>query len=377
MIKKIVKQFKQGTAIYSIRRALKQISGLVSSNRHSVDSEKEAILLLLRQLKRWINTNSDNQVLLVTDQSTLSRKIEFYLCNHRIRYIKTAINSIDQLSNSDIETVACIAAGFFDPKQLTRLGKCLSQHPLLYDIPFEFSIIPRVCNEALLKYDNQKCSSYISPLLIDDIDYLKIYESSRQYFDLKCSIRDYMDICQLLKQIIDRNIDGDLAEFGSYKGHSGYLISQTLNKLSRNTDKLLYMFDMFDKFPTENVGIDAFWNQSHYVDYRDVKSKFIDVDNVVLVKGDFTDTFGATDIEKLCFVFIDCDTYRGTKFLLNKIYDDYLSDGGIIVLEDYGHGPLLGNRVAYHEYFDSRNDCFKFFSQFSGFQIIIKMETKT
>jgi predicted O-methyltransferase YrrM len=179
-----------------------------------------------------------------------------------------------------------------------------------------------------------------------------------------------MDLCQLLQVTFARHIEGDVAEFGSFKGHSGYLIARIMRHM--NVSKRLFMFDMFDKFPEETVGVDAFWNNTHSVNYEEVKTKFNTFENVTLVKGDFTETFSKSGINNLCFVYIDCDSYRGTKFLLETIYERHLNDNGVIVLEDYGHGPLLGNRVAFHEFFDARKDCFKFFSQFSGFQFVVK-----
>ncbi len=277
---------------------------------------------------------------------------------------------IEQVTRNHVKHTACIIAGFVDPKLLTKLGSQLSKHPFLSEIPFEFAVIPANSYSTLLNHDWQKNESFVSPLLISDINYFDIYESSLSLFERKCQIRDYMDLCQLLQTTFERQVDGDVAEFGSFKGHSGYLMANLLRKA--NVNKKLFMFDMFDEFPEEKIGLDAFWNKTHQVDFQEVKEKFRSFENVVIVKGDFTETFRNTDIHKLCFVYIDCDSYRGTKFLLNAIFDQYLSKNGIIVLEDYGHGPLLGNRIAFHEFFDNREDCFKFFSQFSGFQIVVK-----
>ena len=132
------------------------------------------------------------------------------------------------------------------------------------------------------------------------------------------------------------------------------------------------MYDTFEKFPVETIGVDAFWSDTHEVNFEEVKAKFTDRKNVELVKGDFTETLSTVRPVQLSFIYVDCDSYRATTFLMKELYDTVLSSGGVMILEDYGHPALLGNRLAYHHFFDGRKDCFKFFSQFSGFMIIVK-----
>jgi hypothetical protein len=57
---------------------------------------------------------------------------------------------------------------------------------------------------------------------------------------------------------------------------------------------------------------------------------------------------------------------------MEYLYDNTLSKGGCMVFEDYGHPALLGNRLAIHQFFNERKNCLKFFSQFSGFYIVVK-----
>lgn len=372
MIQKIVERIKQGTLRDAIKK-IKRTLGIKSSHRFNVRNQKDAISLLVNQTMKWLSTGEKKKVLFVTDESSVCKEVESALFEKNIPFQKTTLDTLDRTSSEDAGEIACVTAGFFDSRQLTELGMKLVEHPCLAEIPFEYSLVPKDAYATLLKHDWQENTSFVSPLLISDVDYFDIYEASLSLFDRKCQIRDYMDLCQLLPTTLERQLEGDVAEFGSYKGHSSYLIAQILK--NNKSDKKLFVFDMFEAFPEEGVGLDAFWSKTHHVDFEEVKAKFTSFENVTLVKGDFTETFGKTDIDKLCFVYIDCDSYRGTKFLLNTIYDDYLSDNGVIVLEDYGHGALLGNRVAFHEFFDERRDCFKFFSQFSGFQIIVKGKT--
>jgi len=133
------------------------------------------------------------------------------------------------------------------------------------------------------------------------------------------------------------------------------------------------MFDTFEEFPRKEIGIDQFWSDTHSVLYDQVQEKFKTFPNVTLVKGDFTKTFDGSGIEKLSLVYVDCDSYRSIKYLLERIYSDVLSRRGVMIFEDYGHPPLLGARVAVHEFFDEMKGSVKFFSQFSGFYIVVKL----
>jgi hypothetical protein len=133
------------------------------------------------------------------------------------------------------------------------------------------------------------------------------------------------------------------------------------------------MFDAFESFPTESIGVDRFWSETHEVDFTEIRNKFTHLENVQLIKGDFTKTLSQTNCDQICLAFVDCDSYRGTRFLINEIFEKRLVPGGIMIFEDYGHASLLGNRIAIHEGFEDRRNAFCFFSQFSGSFFVCKL----
>ncbi|MFM8431910.1 MAG: TylF/MycF/NovP-related O-methyltransferase, partial [Bacteroidota bacterium] len=167
-----------------------------------------------------------------------------------------------------------------------------------------------------------------------------------------------------------KDVPGDICEFGSYKGHSGYLLSRLIE--AEKSEKKLFMFDMFEHFPDESAGVDAFWSKTHQVDFEEVKAKFENRKNTTLIKGDFTQTLFTVELDKISLIYVDCDSYRATLFLMEELFEKRLSEKGMMIFEDYGHPALLGNRLAIHRFFDSRTDCICFFSQFSGYYIVIK-----
>lgn len=270
-------------------------------------------------------------------------------------------------------TYSCILIGSSESREQYRLAQVIMNLPAAKEIPLEYVALPLKEGASLKHLDLYQDGDFVSPLHIKHGHIVAdIYLESLQKFEQKTDVRDYLDLWQILNEITRREVKGYIAEFGSYKGHSGYLMSRILQHL--NSHKELFMFDMFESFPVESIGIDAFWSKTHHVDFEEVSSKFSGIERVNLIQGDFTQTLPRTDTGPLSFAYIDCDSYRGTQFLLEELWEKSISPGGVVALEDYGHAALLGNRVAAHEFFDSRTDAHVFFSQFSGFFVATKLK---
>ena len=278
-------------------------------------------------------------------------------------------NQLQVLRNLDFDKILCVVSTCFDSRSALEIGRFLVGFAQAAKTPFENVVHPQIEFQRIEKLDRYHSSSFTSPLFAGKIDFVSIYEESLTRFGQKCEIRDYLDLCQALSHIVTRKIPGDVAEFGSFKGHSGYLIAQTLKQL--NSDKNVLLFDAFEEFPKEELGIDYFWD-GHQVNFDEVRSKFQMFNNVELVKGDFTQTVLQFEQRKLSLVYIDCDSYRATKFLIEHLFEKQLSPGGLLIVEDYGHPALLGSRLAVHDALDNRCNFFPFYSQFSGFYIVVK-----
>lgn len=271
------------------------------------------------------------------------------------------------LSVADVAGILCCTAQSSDA---TRIAQTVASRPQLASLPFEYVgglDSERAQFEAL---DEYPATWFVSPVLLDEPTPYSIYEESLTQFEQKCGLRDFLDLYQLLKHIVDNEVPGDVAEFGSYKGHSGYLIARTLDALA--SDKRLYLFDAFDSFPHESLGVDYFWSDTHEVDFNAVRSAFAEMPRVELIKGDFTATFAASSVGTLAMAYIDCDSYRATRYLLGAL-PGRIATNGLLVCEDYGHPALLGNRAAVHESLGQGPGWFRFFSQFSGFYVVLKL----
>ena len=276
------------------------------------------------------------------------------------------------IADADLD-LSCTVIGIttLQANEIHRIGENLVRDPKTSNVAFEYVVIPKVENLAINRmYENS--NDFISPLHLQEPNFSNLYEESCKLFEPKTGIRDFMDLIQGVNHVLNTNLQGDLAEFGSFKGQSGYLTARYLEV--RKSPKTLFMFDAFESFPIESNGVDHFWSDTHKVNFEEIKQKFKRFNHVDLVKGDFTETFNQSACKKLCLAFVDCDSYRGTKYLIDEIFEDRLEVGGLMIFEDYGHASLLGNRLAVHEKFKGKRNAFCFFSQFSGSFYVCKLQ---
>jgi len=87
------------------------------------------------------------------------------------------------------------------------------------------------------------------------------------------------------------------------------------------------------------------------------KISLLQLDNIILHKGDFENTMKEESLAKKYFslVFIDCDLYKGYLNTLNFAWNRLLN-GGIVFLDEYYSLKFPGARIAVDEFFSKRND---------------------
>ena len=341
-------------------------------NRYVLRDQANAEKVLSEVIGQALS-DSKKAVLLINDADTdFSISVKSLLKRKGVRVVEVSKDELFAQSNKDCDDIGCVALASLSPKMQLEVAMWLVKTPELATVPFEYVAVPYLHNRDLLEFDGYTNADFVSPLVskTEGLAY-ETFRNSLKIFRPKTDVRDFFELAQIIYQLEQRHVKGNIAEFGSYYGHSGYLISTFLDAL--DSDKQLFMFDMFDHFPEEEIGVDSFWSGTHKVDFSAVRQKFKDRGNVELIKGDFTKTFSETDTGDLALAFIDCDSYRGTQYLLNEIWDKKLALGGVIVLEDYGHAALLGNRVAAHEFFDGKEGVYTYFSQLSGFFVAVKV----
>lgn len=150
-----------------------------------------------------------------------------------------------------------------------------------------------------------------------------------------------------------KNITGDIAEFGVYKGHTAILLNQFRREW--NNGKKLHLFDSFEGLPDE-IGQDDGFVAGQFSDtsVERVRQVVGNEQDVQIVKGFFKDSFPNHPELKFSFCHIDCDLEIAVIECLEYIYPR-LSFGGIIVFDDYGFRACVGLRKAVDDFFAKKN----------------------
>ena len=202
----------------------------------------------------------------------------------------------------------------------------------------------------------------------------------------KQTISSYRFWYEHIKQNAFKN-DGDIFEFGVYRGNS--LITAALILKELNSKKKLYGFDTFEGFPSfskfddlnqfkknkyfskkiqnefknflrlkktltknkkfnsSNISTSGDFSKSSY-EYVMEKINYFKLDNVKLIKGEFKNSvpefFNKNNI-KISSCNIDCDLYDGYQLLLPYVYEN-LSKKGYIYLDEYYSLKFPGAKIA-------------------------------
>jgi FkbM family methyltransferase len=142
-----------------------------------------------------------------------------------------------------------------------------------------------------------------------------------------------------------------------------------LMKYAAGNNNKIFGFDSFEGMPEINEGKDIdkynkydpkFWvgklnEEGIQPVYDNFKKLNLNFNNVNIVKGFFEDTLTDKMIEeigKICILRLDNDWYESTKFTIEKLYDNVV-DGGIILIDDYG--AFIGCKRAIDEFREKNN----------------------
>lgn len=174
------------------------------------------------------------------------------------------------------------------------------------------------------------------------------------------------DLWWSVKYICSKGLEGDIVEFGVWRGGALELIGHALNKFDGSN--LIVGYDTFEGHPEpEKNEIDIWGNNMHkrfqeeiekggkwvYADYEYVLSNLNNVyKNVKLYKGLVNESIDENDVNQISILRLDMDWYKPTKIVLEKFYDK-IQKGGLLIIDDYGHHS--GARKAIDEFVEERD----------------------
>lgn len=159
----------------------------------------------------------------------------------------------------------------------------------------------------------------------------------------------------LAEQIRERNVPGDVAEVGVYRGDFAAMINGAFRS------RTLHLFDTFTGFPAQDVQIEqenglsgAKTGDFSETDQEMVMGKMIYPERLVLHKGYFPETFSPCENTAFAFVSLDVDLYAPTKAALTLFWPR-MSPGGCIMVHDYNSTQFSGAGKAVREFCEQEN----------------------
>jgi O-methyltransferase len=153
-------------------------------------------------------------------------------------------------------------------------------------------------------------------------------------------------------EIYDKNIAGNVAELGVYRGDFAKIINKAFY------DKKLYLFDTFEGFNKNDVETEIRHNFSTgKQDFSDtnvelVLSKMENKQNCIIKKGYFPETTIGIN-ELFSFVSIDVDLYEPMYKGLHYFYEK-LNNGGYIMVHDYNNNEYKGIKAALRKFSEEK-----------------------
>lgn len=157
-----------------------------------------------------------------------------------------------------------------------------------------------------------------------------------------------------LQRVLDARTPGAVVEFGCYVGTTSLFIRRLLD--ARNQTREFHVYDSFAGLPPKRVedsspAGEQFQAGELSVSKKDFLMNFKKASLIppVVHKGWFEDIIPVELPDTVAFAFLDGDYYDSIKHPLCHITPK-LSDGAIIVVDDYANEALPGARKATDEW---------------------------
>jgi O-methyltransferase len=160
-------------------------------------------------------------------------------------------------------------------------------------------------------------------------------------------------IIRELRRVIEKNIVGDVTEFGCYLGATSIYLADTLRSIGG--DRELYVYDSFAGLP-EKTKEDASPLGEQFKTGELCASKKQFIKNLLQVrvplphikKAWFSDLTSEDIPDKIAFAFLDGDYYSSIMDSMRLIESHLMLDATVVV-DDYGNAALPGVSRAIDE----------------------------
>ena len=166
---------------------------------------------------------------------------------------------------------------------------------------------------------------------------------------------------ELVETTLSENIPGDYIETGVWRGGACILMRAVLAAYGVR-DRRVFCADSFEGLPPPNATKYPADKRDRLYRFRElaisedvVRANFAAYDlldeQVVFLKGFFSETLPRLTAEQFAIIRLDGDMYESTMDALTNLYDR-VSDGGFVIVDDYG--GLKNCARAVHDFLDER-----------------------
>jgi len=145
-----------------------------------------------------------------------------------------------------------------------------------------------------------------------------------------------------------RELDGDMAEVGVWRGGSGRMIARAASDPRR----IVHLFDTFTGLPAADAELDPTLHEGQFgdTDYERVHEYLKDLSNVRIHEGVFPATAHALGDTKFSFVHVDCDL-RQAILDCCEFFWPRMAHEGVMLFDDTTYYDGAVNAV--NEFFDN------------------------
>jgi O-methyltransferase len=173
---------------------------------------------------------------------------------------------------------------------------------------------------------------------------LALIDKAFREADLQMNPLDAYSLYSLAR--MQANVPGSMVEIGMYRGGSAGIICHLKG------NKKFYGFDTFEGLPSLGKEDEKWFRENQYSARQDAVTAYLaKFTGVTLTKGRFPESGSILNGERLSFVNLDVDLYKGMIDSLNFLWEK-MNDRGLILIHDTHLG---GVKKAIAEFLEGHN----------------------
>lgn len=163
-------------------------------------------------------------------------------------------------------------------------------------------------------------------------------------------------VLRSFEQILERNIEGDIVEFGCYVGTTSLFLRRMLDAYQQSGSRELHVYDSFAGLPDKSVHDSSVAGDQFKAGELSISKKLLlhefhkaQLRPPIVHKAWFSELSPADVPRQIAFAFLDGDFYESILDSLKLVWPA-LSRNALVTVDDFGREALPGAERAVHEF---------------------------